>query len=68
MQREKLKKIIIPLKCNIIKNYVLYYIRIMSQIITIPEAVICDFCKAEMIKIQVGRYKCLCCGAKEDNY
>jgi len=40
----------------------------MSQIITIPEAIICDFCKSEMVKIQVGRYKCLCCGAKEDNY
>ncbi len=42
----------------------------MSQIITLPVSHSCDFCNNEMVKIEAGRntYKCLNCGAKEDNY
>tara|TARA_R110002020_G_scaffold42971_4_gene125340 strand:- start:6791 stop:6979 length:189 start_codon:yes stop_codon:yes gene_type:complete len=39
---------------------------IMSEIITLHDAKVCDFCKDNMIELQVGRYKCLSCGAKED--
>lgn len=40
----------------------------MSQIFTVVEDKICEICNSVMISLQVGRYKCLTCGAKEDNY
>jgi len=40
----------------------------MSEIITLHDEKICEICNDVMIQIQVARYKCLSCGAKEDNY
>jgi len=40
----------------------------MSQIFTLHDKEICEICKEPMVELQVGRYKCICCGAKSDNY
>jgi len=39
----------------------------MSQIFTTHSKERCEICKESMIELQVGRYKCVCCGAKSDS-
>ena len=40
----------------------------LSQIFTTHDIKKCEICKEDMIMLQVGRYKCRACGAKDDNY
>jgi len=40
----------------------------MSEVFTIHDNKVCEICNENMIELQVGRYKCLTCGAKEDGY
>jgi len=40
----------------------------MSQIFTDHYAKKCDICNEDMITLQAGRFKCVCCGFKDDNY
>ena len=46
----------------------LYNKRKLSQIFTIHDDVKCEICNENMKMLQVGRYKCLSCGSKSDNY
>lgn len=40
----------------------------LSQIFTTHKPEKCENCKENMVMLQVGRYKCVSCGAKDDNY
>jgi len=40
----------------------------LSQIFTTHDNKKCEICNEDMRELQAGRFKCLSCGAKEDNY
>lgn len=40
----------------------------MSQIFTTHDSQKCEICNDNMVMLQVGRYKCMSCGSKDDNY